>query len=282
MRPRTLVVHTGGVGDFILALPALERLGRQGPLELAGRPERLQLAVDAGIAEAAHDLDSIAFDSLFAEPAPALTEFTRRFDRAVVWMRDDDGFIKERMGAMGIEDVRVFPGLPPEDWESRAGAYYAGCLDVPSTPGWRLRVERTHGAKNAVVIHPGSGGGRKNWPMVEFAAVAQILEAQGEEVRWSRGPADEAIVVPNTWSVLPARPLTELAKDLAGAALYLGNDSGITHLAAAVGCPTVAIFGPTNPRVWAPRGDHVRVVQGDPWPRIDEVVAAAAELRATR
>lgn len=72
--------------------------------------------------------------------------------------------------------------------------------------------------------------------------------------------------------------LLAVAGALAGATLYLGNDSGITHLAAAAGCPTVAVFGPTDPAVWAPQGPHVRVVHAAPWPVPEAVVAAAREL----
>ena len=61
---------------------------------------------------------------------------------------------------------------------------------------------------------------------------------------------------------------------LAGARVFLGNDSGITHLATAAGCPTVAVFGATDPRVWAPRGTHVTVLQGDPWPDVPTVIEA--------
>jgi len=57
-------------------------------------------------------------------------------------------------------------------------------------------------------------------------------------------------------------PLRTLAGVLARCSVYVGNDSGVSHLAAAVGAPTVAIFGPTDPRVWGPRGPRVQTVGG--------------------
>lgn len=72
--------------------------------------------------------------------------------------------------------------------------------------------------------------------------------------------------------------LVELSRHLAAARLYLGNDSGVSHLAAAVGCPTVAVFGPTEPRVWAPRGARVKVLKGDPWPHVAPVMDAVRLL----
>jgi len=76
--------------------------------------------------------------------------------------------------------------------------------------------------------------------------------------------------------LLPPMPLARLGRTLARARLYIGNDSGITHLAAAAGCPTLAIFGPTNPAVWAPRGANVRVIQGkEGFPTAEEVLSAS-------
>ena len=77
-------------------------------------------------------------------------------------------------------------------------------------------------------------------------------------MKWLAGPEE----------VLPGADrfddLGELADGLAGARVYIGNDSGITHLAGAVGTPTVALFGPTDPEVWAPRGERVRCVRQEP------------------
>jgi heptosyltransferase III len=70
--------------------------------------------------------------------------------------------------------------------------------------------------------------------------------------------------------------LFDLARWLAGAALYIGNDSGITHLAAAVGIPVIALFGPTSPDIWAPRGPNVTVLR-EPTPQ--EVMTAVSSAR---
>jgi ADP-heptose:LPS heptosyltransferase len=117
------------------------------------------------------------------------------------------------------------------------------------------------------VIHPFSGSARKNWPLERFREVAARLSIP---VRWCAGPEealDDAARFEN---------LYELACWLARARVYIGNDSGITHLAAAVGTPVVAIFGPTDPAVWAPRGERVEIVSGklEEVP-VDEVLEAA-------
>jgi ADP-heptose:LPS heptosyltransferase len=101
------------------------------------------------------------------------------------------------------------------------------------------------------VIHPFSGSARKNWPLDRFRKLAARLPMP---VRWCAGP-EESLEGATRFD-----DLYDLGRWLAGARLYIGNDSGITHLASAVGTPVVAIFGPTDPEVWAPRGDRVCVV----------------------
>jgi ADP-heptose:LPS heptosyltransferase len=121
------------------------------------------------------------------------------------------------------------------------------------------------------VIHPFSGGLRKNWPLDRYRELARRL-ADKMPVAWCTGPEDDLpgaeIRIPN---------LYELACRLADARIFIGNDSGIAHLAAAVGTPVVALFGATDPRVWAPRGHDVRVVQG----LAMEAISVADVLSAT-
>lgn len=267
---RILVVHTGGIGDFLLFCPSLLRLREAGPVTLAGYRERLNLAVVTGIAEDAVDLDDMGFESVFSEPSGTLRRFLARFDRAVVWMKDD-GAIARAFEACGVGDVRVFPGLPPEGWARHASEYYAEQLGLGELPPFRLPIEASE-TPHDVLIHPGSGGKKKNWPMERFAEVAEGLTQLGRSVEWIRGSAEETLRFPPDARVVETLSLVTLARELAATRLYLGNDSGVTHLAAACGCRTVATFGPTDPSVWAPHGENVAVVQGDPWPEVGDLM----------
>jgi hypothetical protein len=252
----TLVVHTGGIGDLLLAAPAFGRLAEEGALHLAGRPERLNLLVAGGIAREAYNLDVVDFSSIFAEPSEQLAQFVRPYGRAIVWMRDDDGRIVGTLRGLGVE-AEAFPGLPPADWSGHASDYYFECLGFEPDPSpFRLEIPAVAGYD--VIIHPGSGSPRKNLPLDRFVEFAKLLESHGRQVAWSVGPAEEGFALPEG-PRLAQLPLPELAAYLAGAQLFIGNDSGITHLAAVVGCPTIAYFGPTDPTVWAPRGQHVEV-----------------------
>jgi hypothetical protein len=218
----------------------------------------------------AHDLDEVDFDSVFSRPSTRLRSFLSRFDRAIVWMRDD-GTIRSAFEQCGIAEVTIFPGLPPENWREHASRYYLTCHGFGEAPPLHLQIEPGASSYD-VVIHPGSGKRSKNWPLARFQAVAEYLEGQGRRVIWCLGPAEENYQLPQGAAVLRTESLVTLARELAGARLYLGNDSGITHLAAGVGCPTVAVFGPSDPRVWSPQGCHITVVHAQPWPEVADVL----------
>ena len=103
------------------------------------------------------------------------------------------------------------------------------------------------------MLHPFAASAAKRWPLERFRELARVLE-RSMRVEWCAGPEDAfdgAVRIEN---------LYELARHMASARVFVGNDSGITHLAAAVQTPVVALFGPADPRVWAPRGERVAIV----------------------
>ncbi len=183
--------------------------------------------------------------------------------------------------------VSVDP-LPPEGWQRSAAAWIAGQvgealgLDAPGeTPCIRLPQTAEDAARTLlasrgvgerfVAVHPGSGSTTKNWPPHRFEAIAgRVRDDTQRRIVWLIGPAEqERETLPHPASgdtVLADLALVDVAGLLALADAYLGNDSGITQIAAAVRrrdgrtTPTVALFGPTDPRIWAPRGEHVRVI----------------------
>jgi heptosyltransferase III len=278
---KTLAVFTGGIGDTLLAGPAFAALHRRGPLDVAGYTERLALLQAAGACGKAYDLDRIEFHSLFSKPSGDFKRFIKKYDRIIVWMHDD-GSIRKALFDCGVSDCRVFPGIPPEGWPRHAAKYYFECVAEWLPANTRLdpfsipikAASKAFG--NDVIIHPGSGGAHKNWPLENFTALPDALN---REFVWLRGPAEETVRLPVNARVLEPMPLIDLAAILAGANAYIGNDCGITHLAAAAGCPTVAVFGATDPKVWAPVGGQIKIVTGDPWPTVPAVINALASFQ---
>ncbi|MBK9126680.1 MAG: glycosyltransferase family 9 protein [Phycisphaerales bacterium] len=140
----------------------------------------------------------------------------------------------------------------------------------------------TRGARPVIALHPGSGGRRKCWPVDRFAAVASLLRARlGAVVAWLIGPveleqwpADTIGALDREGGVIASSEADELAALLAGVDVLVCNDSGPGHLAALLGTPTVSIFGPSDARVWRPRGARSVVVAGAELERPDWGIAA--------
>ena len=153
-------------------------------------------------------------------------------------------FLLEPLQALALYEAE---GVPALDFSGEARARGRG----------RLRGMGIAG--RPVAVHPGSGSPAKNWPVGRFADLIRRLRAQGREVAvvWGEADVAEAAALAREAPGLPllaGLSLRELAETLAECGAYLGNDSGITHLAAAVGLPVVALFGPSDADTWGPRG----------------------------
>jgi len=253
---RTLAIRPGAIGDLILSLPALECLKCQ-YLEVWTSRATVPLV---RFADQVRSIASTGIDLLgIAEPPPSLLPELRRFDRVVSWYGTNRADFVELTRSLELP-FEFLRALPPEGCGQHAVDYYldqVAALDGPCPPpsDGIPRIPCSVPRGDFAVIHPFSGSTRKNWPLAKFRALAQRIE-RVMPVEWCAGPED-----PPLDGAVRIAGLYELACWLAQARLYLGNDSGVTHLAAAVGTPVLALFGPTDPAVWAPRGPHVRVAQ---------------------
>jgi len=250
---RRLAIRPGAIGDFIVSLPALECL-RAGYLEVWTASANIPLV---RFADRVRPIASTGLDLLgVTEPYPSLIRDLAGFDRIVSWYGTGRPEFRAAMGEVGVP-CTFLPALPPEGAGRHASDFYldqvrtlADCSSdgIPRIP---CVVERADFA----AIHPFSGSPRKNWPLEKYRALARRLEKL-LPVRWCAGPDD-----PPLEGAVRIDDLYELGCWLASARLYIGNDSGITHLAAAVGTPVLALFGPSDPECWAPRGPNVRVAR---------------------
>lgn len=250
---RRLIIRPGAIGDLIVSLPALECL-RTGYLEVwtAGPNVSLMRFADHARSIASSGLDLLAV----TEPPAGLLATLRGFDSIISWYGANRPEFRDLTSRLGLP-FHFLPALPPEGQGFHASDFYLNQVGPFTTirsdgiPRIACPSEPGHYA----VIHPFSGSPRKNWPLEKFRELARNLERQ-MPVRWCAGADD-----PPLPEAVRIGDLYELGCWLAGARLYVGNDSGITHLAAAVGTPVLALFGPTDPAVWAPRGPNVRVAQ---------------------
>lgn len=276
--PRFLILRGGAIGDFIATLPVLQALRTQWPgasIEIWGYPHVAELAVAAGLAQAVVSLDRAEMARFFV-PEPSFTDAQvaaiRSFDLVFNYLHDPVGqvrsnlllagakqvlsgsplikrghavpFLLEPLQALALYETDLVPALDFSGEARAAGRARLRALGVKGKP---------------VAVHPGSGSPAKNWPVERFVEVVRRLWARGGEAVAVVGEADaaEAAVLARELPdvpVLAGLTLVELAATLAECAAFLGNDSGIAHLAAAVGLPVVALFGPSDADVWAPRG----------------------------
>lgn len=302
---RVTVVRSGGLGDTILLLPTLRVLTRMLPeaqITLVGSswarrllpllPERPRF-----VPFDSPDLTHLFSPNARKEPAGVFAEA----DLVIIYTADGHGPLAQNARRLCDGGVLNWPVEPPG--RTHAACHFAAALlheypglqDIPEPRlSNRLRAEPKHSPKRpTAAVHPGSGGHHKVWPVCRFVHLIQELDALGVEVFMPQGPADAQLCselcrrLPNGSLKDPEQlPLVNCAARLSTCDVYIGNDSGVSHLAAALGVPTVAIFGPTDPAVWRPVGQHVKVVDsrnsGDwKWPDVGSVLLSIRKLLDT-
>jgi hypothetical protein len=231
------------MGDFIVWLPAAEHLLESGG-EIWCAGSNLELAAHLAPARA---IEGSGLDLLELPGAPvpeSLIARLKSFDEIVSWYGAARPEFRDALARLGVP-TRFFPALPGDGSALHAVDFYLNQIAAPAGRIPRIPAEPAPG--RYAVIHPFSGSPKKNWPLHLFQETARLL-APCIEVKWCAGP-EEPLAGAHRFP-----RLADLASFLAGAAVYIGNDSGPSHLAAAAGTPTVALFGPTDPRIWAPRG----------------------------
>jgi heptosyltransferase III len=253
---RRLVIRPGAIGDFIVSLPAIACLETES-FEVWTPARMVPLFPLLLVGGRVRAISSTGLDLLgVTEPPAGLIEALREFDSIVSWYGTNRPEFRQTVAALGLP-FTFLDALPPEGLGIHATDFYMEQVrDIGEYWGDGIpRIECAVERGDYAVIHPFSGSARKNWPLEKFRALAKKLE-RVMPVRWCAGEDDPPLA-----AAVRIDDLYELACWLAKARVYIGNDSGITHLAAAVGTPVLALFGPTDPEVWAPRGPHVRVAR---------------------
>jgi hypothetical protein len=255
---RRLAIRPGAIGDFIVSLPALECLAAADSLEIWTATAHVPLVHFAdrvrGIASTGLDLLGVA------DPPTRLLKELAGFDCIASWYGANRPQFRALVDSLGLP-FTFFDALPAAAQGLHAVDFYlqqvrslTPCAShgIPRIP---CRGEECGGIESAdfAVIHPFSGSPSKNWPLERFRTLAHGLKRRFR-VRWCIG-ADDPVID----GAVRIDDLYRLACWISRARLYVGNDSGITHLAAATGVPVLALFGPTDPGIWAPRGENVRI-----------------------
>ncbi len=281
-----LIWHQGALGDLLLAGPALLAVRRRyhrAQIFALGHTERWGLlATDLHLAEVWDSGESRWAELFGAGPvSSAMQDCLARFQLALVFSPASSTPVPARLQQAGIPAVHWLPSFP-ESGREAVGALQArrlADLGLPTEPralrlSWPPLPESEERLKMPgpwLAVAPGSGHPAKNWPLSHYYEASRALAWEYKlRVVWLAGPAEavlrpylQALAEAQGQVVLAGAPLQQVAAVLSRCRLFLGNDSGLTHLAAALNGPAVvALFGPTDPRVWAPPGARVRILAG--------------------
>jgi len=286
---RVLILRPGALGDTILALPAIRAMrrhvGRSARIEVVGYPRYLRVAVNPLHADASHPVDREVFSGFYSNARRAeLLAFLQVYSSVIAWMNDERGEVHSVLSGLASVWLQSAP-YPPSGSGVHASDHLTRSLEPlgvdvsPALPELVIPADAETEASDFLhrsglepgrflAIHPGSGSPRKNWPAGELAKIARMGERQGLRLLLIEGEADKESVGA-LGALLSVKPplareldLLVLAAVLSKAFAFVGCDSGVSHLAAAAGAPTVAWFGPTEPETWAPRGRQAKVVKG--------------------
>jgi ADP-heptose:LPS heptosyltransferase len=276
--PQTLVIHPGPLGDVLLAIPALRALRRRhagASLALAAQSPIGELMHALGLVDVRLRFELLGLDSLFVDgPPDERARVLGEAARVVCWFGSKDPTFAKRLTGLVPGAVVARPWVPEGlVWEhlletigARATVEDREPVRVPArlvAEGHAaLRAAGWDGASPLLVAHPGASGAGKRWPVDGFAAVLDRLRARATVVV-HEGPADADPVralLPKLGGparVLANPPLPVLAAALSHARAFLGNDSGVSHLAASVGARSVVLFT-SGMRAWEPWSPRAR------------------------
>jgi ADP-heptose:LPS heptosyltransferase len=275
-----LALFPGALGDFVCFLPALQALSERGKVDLL--LARSEYAALAPPNVTTRSLERYEISRLFvagSEGDEAIRRFFAPYGWVYSWMGSgEEGFVR-RLSAASAGTVKLFP-FRSSDSRMHMSDYYLTCVAEPVSgtmpAAVRLQPEdilwaeefvqrRGCAEEKILAVAPGSGAREKNWPVEFFLEVSRWWRCEtGGQALVLYGPAEEERLGDQTrWDgAIQVRGLSlgKVAALLSRCDLYLGNDSGLTHLAGALGIETIALFGPTDAAEWAPRGRSVTVV----------------------
>ncbi len=284
---KTFVYHDGALGDTLLSLPCLNRLkAGSGWVYIVGRGDIVRFLRDTGVVDAAASSDQAIFASLHSAIDPRLRAFLSGFDRAYVFTAGEYPATAAAIRS-AIRHSRTIRTIPPDGSQMHVAQYRfsqlkRGARLSSGDAALRIPPEKTNIARSLlreagyspgtalIAVHPGSGSRSKCWPLERYFELIERLQAVNDSfVILFTGDAEDGELRRAVCRYTRGRKnmlnaahfeLMSAASLLSHCDLYIGNDSGFSHLAGILGCTTTVLFGPTDPLRWKPMGPHVKVV----------------------
>lgn len=277
---RILVMHLGGLGDFVLTFPSIMALEETGlSVDVLAPASHGKLAWQLGLVDRWFPTESALFATLFGN------EPDQRLNRALEFYTQIIAFTFSESLAKSLKKVSeaAIHRIPPRpDPKKRihvalhllggiraSGLIQTAPAEYPEAFVWQRPADDIQKplSRRCILVHPGSGSPKKNWPLTHYAKVIRHLDSLGIETKIVLGPAEaslkDALVSHKGFRDLIVSPpdLNHLLSLIVNASGFVGNDSGVSHLAGFCGLPAIVIFGPSDPIRWQPLGPFTRVVE---------------------
>jgi len=270
-----LVIHSGAIGDVICALPGIRQLSTGLIVDLCCQKHIFPAIRLCSEIRNVIDINHSAITSVFvAAKNEHLKKWLSSYSIILLFSFSKDW--ENRFQKLHSEVYRIQP-RPPQNFQIHVSDFIIDSLvnnqllsDKKSFKNEFILQKKTKCYNNYrtsfSIIHPGSGSSFKNWPIERFCELAIKLRHYGHMVKWILGPAENNLSpilfenhelendVIQLFQLETVIDLFELSD------CYIGNDSGISHLAAFLGLNSTIIFGPSDPRRWKPMGTHVKAI----------------------
>jgi hypothetical protein len=265
-----LIIHQGALGDFVATFPTLIRLRKHfSRIDAVCQHQLGKLAQSLGIADASFPLESAMFASLWSDSlSPRVKDLLCAY-REILLFSYSETLEQAINRATGKTCRRIIPRADadqPIHVTAHIFSQMTGCgllSESDTAPLYTDQREAEYDSKK-IWIHPGSGSKRKLWSLSNFIKLANLLESDGMKPEFIIGPAEEFLGKPlqaEGQTVHTIFDLTAIVLLLKSGGGFVGNDSGVSHLAGFLGLPTVAVFGPSDPVRWQPSGVSVKAVR---------------------
>lgn len=273
---KALFLKGGTLGDIILIAPVIKAFKEKfnSYVTLACRSEIKKIFQMCNLIDKHMDIESSIFLPLFIksdEPSYDLKNILSEYD-LVCAITSKPLDIAEQLKLHFNGEIISVQARIPSDIATHATLYIAkqlepliSCEEVKKIKLNLPVIYQPYEKKDYIVIHPGSGSKKKNWPIEKFIKLADILARYNLHIVFTLGEAEIELEknIPIKYETFVMPNLLSLAQLLANARCYIGNDSGITHLAALLGTLSIALFGPTDPKIWAPFSENCIVVKSE-------------------
>ena len=262
-----LVIHQGALGDFILILPFLELLKKAYEIDIFCKDQNRKVASFFSIANKTFPIESSIFSSIFlSKPDKLLRDILRSYKNILIFSFSRQ--ILESLSSIVDKECKLFLVSPRPNPKLRIHVaefikeelIKLGLIKENEVAYPKLRKRKE---TQITIIHPGAGSVRKRWDISKFLELFHLLESNGIKCKFLIGPSEMDLkdILPKDKLII-TQDIRKVIEILSLAEGFIGNDSGLSHLSAFMGVPTLVIFGPSDPIRWRPIGEKVEVIRG--------------------